>query len=199
MDSAGQKKMDATPGSKSDKPQWSSLISADIAGNIASRYGVYCGPASIVWIAAVWNSYKGRPYPYLDRITDKKLFPDGPRPFTGYIPGFQLNLSDLLRRETQGDLRLSDKTYFQYDRIDKNVCASEMPMIIRIPSMSFKNGLHYVTLFKSESSRQMFNFHFQDNGVYKSDVKLIEGLGILKRRKGVMNIFPWGAKQVVKV
>lgn len=199
MDYSGPGKSAYSSQSENNKPQWSSLIAADIAGKIASRYGVYCGPASIVWIAAVWNFYKGRPYAYLDRISDKELFPDGPRPFTGYIPGFQLNLSDLLRRETQGELRLSDKTYFGYDSIHRNVQAAAMPMIIRIPSVSFRNGLHYVTFFQSEITNQTFRFHFQDNGVYKSDIKQIEGLGIMTRGKGALNIFPWGAKQVIAI
>jgi hypothetical protein len=199
MDLAGEFNNTSTSQSKSNKVQWSSVIASDIAAKIASRYGVYCGPACVVWIAAVWNFYRGRPYSYLDRIVDKKLFPNGPRPFVGYIPGFQLNLSDLLTRETHGELRLSNETYFAYDRIDKNVCLNYMPMIIRVPSLSLKNGLHYVTFYKSESSVKTYKFHYQDNGVYKSDVKLIDGLGILTPRKGVLNIFPWGAKQVVKV
>jgi hypothetical protein len=199
MDSSAPAKTTYTSKAEPNGPQWSSLIASDMAAKIASLFGVYCGPAAIVWVAAVWNFYKGRPYSYLDRIGDKKLFPDGPRPFTGYIPGFQLNLSDLLKRETQGELRLSDKTYFRYDSIHHNVHTGKMPMIVRMPSMSFKNGLHYVTFFRSERSKQTFKFHFQDNGVYKYDLNLSEGLGIITRGKGNLNVFPWGAKQVIAI
>lgn len=94
--------------------EWNSPIAKEIARDISTISGLYCGPAAVGWIAAVWNNSKGRTYEYKKRLKDKDLFPDGPRPFHTDLPGFQTNLSDTLRRETNNELRLAREIYFRY-------------------------------------------------------------------------------------
>ena len=61
---------------------WCTDSARAMASQISSINGLYCGPTVVGWIAAVWNiDVKHRPYDYMTRLPDKKLFPDGPRAF----------------------------------------------------------------------------------------------------------------------
>ncbi|MEJ7645469.1 MAG: hypothetical protein WKF87_12810 [Chryseolinea sp.] len=181
--------------------KWSSSFALDVANKIASCYGVYCGPASVGWIAAVWNNIKCRPYDVLGRLNDKTLFPDGPRDFHRNVPGFQMNLSDLLRRETQNDLKLDSRLYFKHHTIHRLLDSSGMPFIIRMPSPQIKDGLHYVTLYRSDRStkNRHHSFYWQDNGIYRSSEPIGEGLSKSGTISMGLHFFPWGAKRVTHV
>lgn len=176
---------------------WCTPAAEEVARKIAKLHGTYCGPAAVVWIAAVWNVFRRRPYDYLARLDNKNFFPDGPRMFQYSFPGFQMNLNDLLMRETNNELMLSKETYYKYSEIHHMLMSSGMPLIIRIPSMSLKDGLHYVTLFQSELTPDSYRFHWQDNGVFHSDERLPEGLSLAVRKLGDLNFFLWGAQRVV--
>jgi len=178
--------------------KWCSPFALSVANRIAARTGIYCGPASIAWIAAVWNDVKGRPYDALGRLSNKTLFPNGPRDFHHDIPGFQMNLSDLLRRETHDELKLDSRLYFTYSAIHSVLGSSSMPFIIRMPSPKIKDGLHYVTLFRSNPGPP-YEFYWQDNGIYRSNEKIGEGLSKSKKTSSGLHFFPWGAKRVTHV
>lgn len=149
---------------------WNSSFAKDIAREISALSGVYCGPATVGWIAAVWNFEKGIPYDYRTRLKDKDLFPDGPRAFRTNVPGFRLNLSDLLRRETQNELQLSQESYYSYSAIHESLIRFEMPVVVRMSAPKFFDGLHYVTVYQSEqklfgADDLRIQMYWQDNGL----------------------------------
>lgn len=176
---------------------WDTPISKKIAGEISMVSGLYCGPAAIVWIAAVWNFQHGRHYDYKARLKDKNLFPDGPRPFHLDLPGFQKNLSSLLLRETHHELKLSPEVYFKYSSIHNSLRKSNMPVIVRMLAPRLIHGLHYVTVYKSETrdTDNMIQFSWQDNGLYGNDPK---DSGFSKSGWSSVNFFFWGASGVVR-
>jgi len=179
--------------------KWSTPFAADVAKQIASLYGIYCGPAAVVWIAAIWNEANQRPYEFLKRLKSKSLFSNGPRAFHNNIPGFETNLSDLLRRETNNELELESGLYFNTKSIYTQLEQKRMPFIIRIPTRSIKDGLHYVTLYQARldaSAGERFQFYWQDNGVYKSSEKIGPGLSRSNKPRSHDSFFPWGACQV---
>jgi len=180
--------------------EWNTRESVEIAFNISSLSSVYCGPASIVWIAAVWNQQKGRPYRYLDRLKDKSLFPDGPRLFHGIVPGFERSLNYLLIRETQGELRIASDIYFTHTAIHDALIENKMPMIVRMKAPKFRDGLHYVTLYKSEKSDAadesgQLKFHWQDNGLYGGESS--HGISASSWKSARGSFFFWGAKRIM--
>ncbi|MBI2430338.1 MAG: hypothetical protein HYV29_16370 [Ignavibacteriales bacterium] len=188
---------------------WEEERAKDIARDIANIPGIYCGPAAIVWIAAVWNLDKGKTYDYKNRIRDKNLFPDGPRAFKSNsdLPGisvYQSSLNEILKRETDDELHLSDDSYYRYGTIHDELEAHDMPIIIRMMSGGFLDGLHYVTLYKSEKDRRIvrpdrIQFYWQDNGVYGK--RNGGNPGLYKdpwRNIGLTGSFKFGSKRVVK-
>lgn len=177
---------------------WNSEHAKSIARRIAQLGNVYCGPAAVAWIAAVWNAHAGVTYNFMERLRDKKLFPDGPRSLSHRVPGFQLNMDALLQRETQGYLRLSSERYFTYKDIHRLIGSAEMPFIVRVPTSSIRHGLHYVTLFKSIATDTTFRCYWQDNGVFRSDEEMEEGISVSVRSLRRTPFFFWGARQVVK-
>lgn len=183
----------------SEASLWTTEYALRVARQIASLPGVYCGPASIVWIAAVWNAHVGRPYHPLARLQDKLLFGDGPRTFAHELPGFREDLSQTLYRETQGQLKLSSEIIFRYRHIHQALGRERMPFIVRIPTASLRDGLHYVTVYKSVFTGDSFLFSWQDNGVFRSGEKLQEGMHRATRPSNRASFFFWGARQVVRV
>ena len=184
--------------------RWNSPIAKEIAREISTISGLYCGPAAVGWIAAVWNNSQGRPYEYMRRLKDKGLFPNGPRPFRLDLPGFQTNLSDTLRRETNNELKLAGELYFRYGAIHNALEKYEMPIIIRMLAPKLIDGLHYVTLYKSEKQpeqhmRDRIQFYWQDNGLYESNNGVDAGLTKTDWKKERLKLLFWGAKRVVKV
>lgn len=177
---------------------WDTPISKRIAGDISSISGLYCGPAAVVWIAAVWNQQQGRTYDYKTRLKDKKLFSDGPRPFRVDLPGFQKNLSNLLLRETNYELKLSPEVYFKYGSIHFALRKSNMPVIVRILAPRLIHGLHYVTVYKSETRDHdnMIQFYWQDNGLYGNN-PTNSGFSESGWRNVKTNFFFWGGSGVV--
>lgn len=177
--------------------KWNSAFALDAARQISSVSSLYCGPAAVGWIAAVWNQSKGLHYDFKTRLNDKILFPDGPRLFHGRIPGFQLSLNDLLLRETNGALKISYETYFKSAAIRDALHRFEIPLIVRIKGTTLRDGLHYVTLFNSEiikkqdGSRQL-EFWWQDNGLFGSHS------GVCKKVLEYGTLLPWGAKRIVE-
>jgi hypothetical protein len=177
---------------------WSTDSAYDAARRIASLRGVYCGPAAVVWIAAVWNASNNISYPYLERLQSKTLFPDGPRAFNHSIPGFKVDLNQTLLRETQGALMLSRERVFKFAALHRMLDENNMPIIVRIPTASVRDGLHYVTLFKSVFRGTDFRFYWQDNGVFRSDEHIQDGISVSVRKSGNLALFPWGARQIVR-
>lgn len=182
---------------------WDTPVSKQIAADISSMAGLYCGPATVVWIAAVWNNLQGRSYDYKARLKDRKLFADGPRAFHLNLPAFQKNLNDLLLAETDHELKLSREIYFNYRSIYEIVATYNMPVIIRMPAPKFKDGLHYLTVYKAEMNenskhRDQIQFYWQDNGVY-GDNAASSGLSKSGWRSVRSNFLFWGASRVVRV
>lgn len=184
--------------------EWNTTQAFEIARKISSIPSLYCGPAAVGWIAAVWNISKGRPYDCVPRLMDKNLFPDGPRPFHQDLPGFQMNLSDLLKRETHNELKLSREIYHRSGSIYEAMEKHEMPIIIRMLSPRITDGLHYVTLYKSEKHHEQrkpdsVQFYWQDNGPHGNKKGLRAGLSRTDWKNAGLNMFFWGAKRVVKI
>ena len=176
---------------------WNSDYALDAARQIASIPSVYCGPASAGWIAAVWNHSKGRPYDFRKRLNDKNLFPDGPRLFHGMMPGFQFSLSDLLMRETNGELKLSNEIYFKANTVHDILNEFQMPFIIRLIGSNIRNGLHYVVVYRSQliesnHQRPTIDFYRQDNGLFGKD-----NSGLSRMIVGKSHSFLWGTKRVI--
>lgn len=183
---------------------WNSLKAKEVAREISSLSGLYCGPAAVAWIAAIWNHHKGRSYDYMKRLRDKALFPDGPRPFHFDLPGFQTNLSELLLRETQHELMLANKTYYRYNALHDALGQFEMPIILRLPAPKLKDGLHYVTLYKSEkqpvsSGTDRIQLYWQDNGLFANPHEGNAGLTRTEWRTIQLHNFVLGAKRVMVV
>lgn len=180
--------------------KWNSPFAFEAARRISSIPSLYCGPASVAWIASVWNESKGRKYDFSKRLSDKALFPDGPRAFHGRLPGFQLSLNDLLLRETNGELKLSRETYFSSRSIHNVLSEYQLPVILRIRGRKLKDGLHYITLYKSEVSTikesESIEFRWQDNGLLGVHHGVATGNGSTIRKPS--HKFIWGAKRVVQ-
>jgi len=177
--------------------KWNSAFAFDAARQISSVSSVYCGPAAVGWIAAVWNQAKGLQYDFKTRLKDKNLFPDGPRLFHGRIPGFQLSLNDLILRETAGELRLADEFYFSIDSIHRLLKGDDLPVIIRLKGSNLRNGLHYVVAYKSEISergeQKTIRLFSQDNGLLG-----VGNSGLhTATYHNTSHLFIWGAKRVV--
>lgn len=183
----------------SEATLWTTPYALRVARQIASLRGVYCGPASVVWIAAVWNAHAGIPYHPLARLQDKLLLGDGPRTFAHWLPGFRENLSETLYRETQGQLKLSSRVVFRYRQLHEALGRENMPFVVRIPTASLRDGLHYMTVYKSEVLGELFQFYWQDNGVFRSGEKIQEGIHRIVRPANRVSFFFWGARQVVRV
>jgi hypothetical protein len=177
--------------------RWNTDRSAELAKLISSIPSLYCGPASIGWIAAVWNESKSRRYELKTRLADKNLFSDGPRPFHRTIPFFQASLNDMLARETDGDLRIANETYLRCEAIHEALQQFEMPLIIRMPGKRIRDGIHYVTLYRSEFKQQSdgsydLEFSWQDNGLFGSHT------GLSRRIVPKGSRFYWGAKRIIE-
>ena len=177
---------------------WDSPEANEMAREISSISGLYCGPAAVGWIAAVWNERKGRRYDYMSRLKDKSLFPDGPIPFRLRLPGINLSLSKLMQRETNHELQLSNETYYRYNTIHDSLRQFEMPVIIRTVAPKLRDGLHYVTLYKSERSlsnngAKIIKLYQQDNGLTVNHNQTDA------YRTGWTSGFVSGAKRVVEV
>ena len=175
---------------------WDTESALRMANEIARLRGIYCGPATVTWIAAVWNRNQGTAYDYLKRLQDKTLFPDGPRSFSNAIPGFRSNLDLILRRETNDQLRLSSKRYFRYQDIHNLIGENNMPFIVRIALPSLRDGLHYASVFKTTISGDACTCYCQDNGVIRSGKKIGEGVSITSHSMRRVAFFAWGARQV---
>ena len=182
---------------------WNSSQSKAIARNIANIPGLYCGPAVVGWIAAVWNLHKGRAYDYMDRLHDESLFPDGPRRFRGSGTIFEHSLETILRRETRGDLKLSNATHYRYGTIHRKLEQYDMPIIIRMKSRRFQDGLHYTALYKSRKRNRRWRldkikFYWMDNGHYGRANGGNPGLYATRWRSVGQSFFFWGSKRVVR-
>jgi len=181
---------------------WNTPKSKQIAREIASiPPGFYCGPAVVIWIAAVWNLSKGRNYDYKNRL---RSLPDGPRRFFGKGPGFQRSLNGILKRETHNELKLKGTTYYRYFTIHDILEKHDMPIIIRMLSQSFTDGLHYTALYKSRYWERRWKvdkikFYWMDNGVYGRSTAGNPGLYETGRRNVGYNMFTFGIKQVQKI
>ncbi len=178
---------------------WNTPSSFELARKVSAIPGLYCGPAAIGWIAAVWNQNQHRPY-NLQRLSDKNFFADGPRPFHHTLPGFQQSLNDILRRETNNELALADELYFGVRTVHKIIDEYSMPVIVRVLAPKIRHGLHYVTMFNSEDDKSgKIHFSLHDNGVYHNyDGRELEvKSGQWKRSSS--GVFLLGAKRVTLV
>ena len=174
---------------------WNSDFAITAARQIASLPSIYCGPAAIAWIASVWNQSKGRTYDLATRLMNKRLFSDGPRLYHGSGPGFKPSLDHLIRRESGNELKLSRELYFSAHSIHDVLKQSDLPVVIRVVGTSIKDGLHYVTVYRSEltSDSNIVEFYLQDNGLFGSHS------GIHRKIFSASTRFFWGAKRIVKV
>ena len=181
---------------------WDTPSSKKYARDIANIDGLYCGPAAVGWIAAVWNiDVKGRPYDYISRLNSKRLFPDGPRKLFGKPRGFQRSLNDILRRETKGELGLSKTIYHKYGAIHRQLDKWHRPLIICM--YPDKPTLHYVSLYKSNKKIRRWKFDkmkffWQDNGLYGRKNKGNPGLYGTGYRNVGHSIFTFGAARILK-
>ena len=196
---------------------WDTSAAKKIAWELAD-IGSYCGPAVVVWIAAIWNLHKkNRSYDYASVLRDRDRFPDGPRNFDGNGPGdlswlglgddlrWQKGLSEVLQRETRGDLKLGSNTFYGYGEIHRELKEHEMPVVIRMKGPNFTDSLHYVCLYKSEKKkisggRDEIQFRWQDNGFYGRTSDPDNNPGLHKtgwRKIGLTGSFKLGAKRVV--
>ncbi|MEJ1241796.1 hypothetical protein WBG78_26865 [Chryseolinea sp. T2] len=175
---------------------WETESARWTANEIARLRGVYCGPAAVAWIAAVWNANQGTSYDYLRRLQDKALFPDGPRSFNNAIPFFKSSLNQILRRETNGQLELSSNRQFRYQDIHNRIAANGMPFIVRIALPSLRDGLHYATIFRTTLTDDKCTCYCQDNGVITGGKKITEGITITAHSMRRAPFFAWGARQV---
>jgi hypothetical protein len=152
----------------------------------------------------VWNSRKGRPYDYVTRLMDKTLFPDGPSPFSLNLPGFEKSLSELLRRETNNELQLSNETYFRYSTLHDSLRQFEMPIIVRMLAPKLQDGLHYATLYKSErrewyDGSDKLRLYWQDNGLTTDAHQRNSGLSVKESATTGFQSIVLGARRIVEV
>ncbi len=179
---------------------WDSAHAKELAQAVADNTG-FCGPAVVVWIAAVWNHSRGRSqYDPIARVLNQQLFPPGPRQFFGRIAGYQESLDTILRRETNGELRLGQSTFYKYSTIHGELGQYQKPLIVRM--YPDEVGLHYVTLYRSEKrivkrGPDRIRFYWQDNGTYGERDGGNDGLYATEWRNVGENRFNWGAKRVV--
>lgn len=161
---------------------WCTGPARQLARDIAGIAGLHGGPCVVGWIAAVWNLHiKGRRYDFASRLSDKRLFPDGPRVFDGAAPAERLfgmpwraNVATLLMRETLGDLGLSPGSIMTYGALHAALEQHGMPVILRM--YPDRPGLHYVTLYQSarKTGRQRaeeVRFYWQDHRRYSADYR----------------------------
>lgn len=183
--------------------RWCTSSAGRYASDIAQINKLYCGPTVVGWIAAVWNiDVKNRSYDYLKRLSDKKLFPNGPRKFFGKPPGFERSLNDILQRETNGELKFSTSMLHKYGSIHEELERRDMPIVICMYPDSI--SLHYVTLYKAQKKVKSLaldrvQFYWQDNGLYGSLNDGNPGLYKTAWRNIGASGFVWGASRVVKV
>ena len=181
---------------------WCTEEARDLADAIARINYLYCGPAVVGWIAAVWNKQvKGRAYDYKGRLQDKKLFPDGPRKFFGKPEKFQRSLNDILLRETEGELGFSKDMLHKYGTIHDRLEQHDMPIVICLCPDDFV--LHYVTLYKSQKDvvnggLDRIKFFWQDNGLYGGENDGNPGLYRTGWRSVGESAFTWGAGRVIR-
>lgn len=178
---------------------WDTPRSKDIAREIVERHSgtLYCGPACVVWIAAVWNEHKGRTYDYIDRANS---ISGGPRTFTTKFG--KKGLSELLKQETNGDLKLGRNTFYKYGTIHRLLERYDKPFIIRMMGPSFIDQIHYVSLYKSRKwiidwGFDKIKFYWQDNGTYGKKNGGNPGLYGTGKRKVGESVFTFGTKRVV--
>ena len=172
-----------------------------MAYEIAALGGIYCGPAAVAWIAAVWNRTQGRRYDVKARLLDKALFPDGPRRFRGRFPLFQDGLHETLVRETEGELGLSRSTYFRIKSLHRALAEDTLPIVLRMRARTLRAGLHYTVLVESKAAAEdadKLRLRWMDNGHY----------GLLdpghpayytSSPRRPWGIFPWACKRVVRL
>jgi hypothetical protein len=187
---------------------WDDQYSKKVADELAVLRA-FCGPTVVVWIAAVWNHSKGRPYDYKRRLTDRSLFADGPRLWDRSErkpPGisFQTDLETALKRETNNELGLSNSSHHKYGTIYRDLKRNQMPVIIRMALgvSTLWKGLHYVTCYKIDFKEvsgwfDKMRFYWQDNGVYGNKNGGNKGLYNTAWRNVGESQFLWGSRQVV--
>lgn len=178
--------------------KWDTTRSKQIATDIANIRGLYCGPAVVVWIAAVWNEDKGKPYDY---VREANALADGPRFFHGNW-GSRKSLNVLLSRATDGQLKLKNKTYFSKSLIYKLLEDYDNPFILRLQAPRFIDGLHYTSIYKARKHEirwqpDKVKFYWQDNGVYGRRNRGNPGL-YGTRYSLIGGVYLFGAKRVVR-
>jgi hypothetical protein len=112
---------------------WCTDSARAFASQISTINGLFCGPAVVGWIAAVWNiEVRKRQYDYMQRLKDKDLFPDGPRAFKSkadlpLADLYQSPLHTILKRETNNELGLTGNTIRKYGSIHDELEDHDMP------------------------------------------------------------------------
>ncbi len=193
--------------STASAPLWVTPRARDLAREIAelsTRGTLYCGPAVVGWIAAVWNEHRRRDYDVPARLTDKRLFPDGPRMMKGKPPFFRSGLHEVLLRETGGELGLARRACFRYGTVLGRLAASDLPVILRMYTGRPFGQWHYTALCNAERTRrgraaERATFHWMDNGVYGRRDGGNPALYTTRERRVRPGMFLYGAKAVVRM
>ncbi len=188
-------------------PLWDTPRARDLARAIAglSTQGtLYCGPAVVGWVAAVWNEHRGRAYDAARRLTDKRLFPDGPRMMLGKPPFFRSGLHEVLLRETEGELGLAGRACFRYVTVLERLAESDLPVVLRMYTGRPFGQWHYTALYRAERVKrgraaQRATFHWMDNGVYGRRDGGNPALFTTRARRVRSGMFLYGAKHVVRM
>ena len=183
---------------------WETQHAKDLAREIANTGGIPCGPAVGVWVAAVWNHHKGRTS--YDAVARVKAHSDGARYLRGGRINGRISVDEIIRRESNRELRLSTSTDFRYSVIHSKLEKYDNPVIIRQwGPVEGKTSVHYVALYKSYLDRRAWyerdkiKFYWQDNGVYGTLNGGNPGLYKTGYWNYSFSVFPWGAARVVRV
>ncbi len=148
--------------------RWDTRKSKELAREVANRLG-YCGPAVVIWIAAVWNDRRGRPFS-IDAAANQ--LSDGPRRFHGNWPGTnRRSLNVELGRLTNQELGIKTGYYFRKNTIFHKLEKYDFPIILCLKGPSFLDSLHYTTIYQAKRKEIRYwpdkvKFYWQDNGLY---------------------------------
>lgn len=173
-------------------------LAAEIA-SLTTAGKLYCGPAVVGWIAAVWNESRGRSYDVAARLADKGLFRNGPRLLRKKLPLLPGSIDAALRRETKGDLGLAPRTRRRYRAALSDIEQGGMPLVVCLYAGRPFGQWHYTAIHRAETTKDTVQWHWMDNGLFGRRTDGNPGLfttGRLGLRRG---LFVYGATPVVRL
>ncbi len=111
------------------------------------------------------------------------------------LPFFPESLDHVLRRETDGELRLARPTLRRYRSVMRALAGEGMPVIVCVYAGRPFGQWHYVVVHRAEVTGERVTFHWMDNGLYGRRDGGNPGLFTTGPRR-LRGLFPWGAKVV---